>query len=171
MSAWQFRIEILPVDGLVARHGAVPKELAAMKLSDAGAIDDGKPGTDELPRYWRGYLEFGAFETAIGGLLPERESWSELARMFGVNGEDEAAIWRAEDGSVSRISLSFSLREPNVQFIHSALDCASSFKCVFHGIQSHQIFSPSMAEFVAHAEKCSAARFVPTEKPLSSMLA
>ena len=170
MSAWQFKTELLPIDGLIAHHGCIPKQLTTTRLSDAISIDNALQETDELLPYWSNFSNVNALEMAICELLPERDSWSELARMFGVNGKDEIEIWRTEDGSVFRICPSFCLSNPDAEFIRSSLACASSFKCVFLGIQSRQIFSPSMAEFVTHAEKCSAARFVPIEKPLSSML-
>src|SRR5689334_7921060 len=92
----------------------------------------------------------------LSELLSERDSWSDLARMFGVDGKDEIEIWRNEAGGLSRICVAFCLYDPDAHFIRSSLACARAFKCVFLGIQSQEIFSPPIAEFVSHAEKCSA---------------
>jgi hypothetical protein len=174
MSAWQFKVKLLPAEGAINLHRGISRQLLIGQVSERvlrDKFDTLQHGCEELPGHFDGFPELKALETAISELLPERKSWSELARMFGIHGEDDVEIWQTEAGSLSRISLSFSLRDPNFKYIQSALACASIFKRVFLGIQSGVMFSPSVVEFVTHAEKCSAARFIPNEKQLSSMIA
>jgi hypothetical protein len=90
--------------------------------------------------------------------------------MFGVEGKDEIVVWRMPDGTLSRVCLSFDLSDPNLDFIRSSIFIANSLKCVFLSIQSRRIFSPHIAQFVAHAENCRAARFIPSERPLALIL-
>lgn len=119
--------------------------------------------------YWAEIGDTKAVENEIAKLLPERESWSSHARMFGVKGSDEVEIWK-KNGKLSRIAVGISLFEPNPGNIRAILDCASRLACRIHTLQSQAIFDPSITSFVVQAEQCSAAIFIPIGTRLSAIL-
>lgn len=170
MSAWQFKTKILPASGLIARHGKIPKQVEVVRFTTSVPIEDLERRSDELPDYWEDFDNSEAVERGIGELLPERDSWSSLARMFGERGKDEIEVWRKQDGPLSRITVSFCLSEPDPVFIRAVLDFASGFNLKLLALQSHDVFEPSVPTFVTQAEKCSAARFIPTGAHLSDLL-
>lgn len=170
MSAWQFKVSILPASGLIAHFGCIPEHIEVVRFTDSVPFEDLERRSDELPDYWECFDDSEALEKAIEELIPERESWSSLARMFGENGKDEIEVWRREDGQLSRLTLSCSLSEPNPEFIRKLLDVASCFNLKLLAAQSQRVFDPSIASFVTQAEKCSAARFIPPGTILADVL-
>jgi hypothetical protein len=170
MSAWQFKVKILPARALVAHHGGMPDHVEIVRFDKVAPLEELERQCDELPNDWDGSDNSEAVQREIAEVLPEKESWSSLARMFGENGKDEIELWYKADGQLSRITLSFSLSEPNPEFVQRVLELANRFDLRLLAIQSQEVFDPSITSFITQAEKCSAARFVPTGKGLSDLL-
>jgi hypothetical protein len=170
MSAWQFKVKLLPTSALIAHHGGIPEQVEIVRLDKAAPPEELERQYDELPNYWDGFDNSEAVQKVIAEVLSERESWNSLARMFGENGKDEIELWYEADGQLSRISLSFSLSEPNSEFVQRVLEISNRFDLRLLAIQSQVIFDPSFTSFITQAEKCSAARFVPTGKRLADLL-
>lgn len=170
MSAWQFKVKILPATALIAHHGGIPDHVEIVRFDKAAPLDELERQCDKLPNYWDGLDNSEAVQRAIAEVLPERESWSSLARMFGEKGKDEIELWYEADGQLSRVTLSFSLSDPNSEFVRSVVEISNRFNLRLLAIQSQEVFDPSMSSIITHAEKCSAARFLPTGKRLSHLL-
>lgn len=170
MSAWQFTLEMIPASALLANHGDISDHVEIVRFDRSLPLKELERQCDELPNYWDGFDNSEAVQRAIAEVLPKRESWSSLARMFGEKGKDEIELWYEADGQLSRVSLSFSLSDPNSEFLQSVLEISNRFNLRLLAIQSQEVFDPSISSFITHAEKCSAARFLPTGKRLSHLL-
>ncbi len=170
MSAWQFNTKVLPESGLIAFYGKIPKQVDVVSFTNSVPIEELERQSAELPNYWEDFKKSETLETTMAELLPERESWSSMARMFGENDKDEVVIWREENGRLSRIKVSFSMSEPNPDFIRAVLDCVRLNKCKLLALQVNEIFEPTLNDFVTQAERCSAARFIPKGNHLSELL-
>ena len=166
MSAWHFNTRLVPASGLIAHHGAIPKHVEVVGLSNAVPLDALERRVDALPDYWEAFESCEAVETALAGLLPERDSWNSLARMFGESSTDEIVIWCKENGHLSRVAVSFSLGAPNPVFIRDVLGVASRLNLKLVSVQSQEVF----AHFINQTEQCSAARFLPSGTHLATLL-
>ena len=171
MSAWQFKVKLLPSSSLLIHHGKIRDHTEIVRFDKSLSLEELGRLFDELPDYWKGFGHSEALQREISEILPERGSWSSLARMFGENGKDEIELWCEENHQLSRISLSFSLSEPNSEFVHRILDLSDRFNLSLFALQSREVFGPSITAFIIQAEKCSASRYLPSGKRLSDLLA
>lgn len=151
MAPWQFRTEVLPM------------------IATGGLLEGETEDWDGGKRYWNHYPAMSAVEEALSQLLPEVASWSTSARMFGDSKGDQIELWK-EQGHLTRVAVAFSLAHPNLEFITRTVETVSRVSCVFRSVQLKEVFAPDLKEFVGVARRCSAARYIPSGKPLSGLL-
>ena len=169
MAPWQFMLKIIPVAGLLRIHGEIPKKIEAVRFSIYSSVEDLDLLLDTIPDYWCGQLTKTQVESKLSSLLPSTVSWSESARMFGESKKDSFEIW-GNTQKTDRVTLSFSLSEPNIDFMKKAIAIVRESDCVFLDAQSNDVFNASVEEFIVRAEMNSASRFLPDHFSLSEML-
>ena len=171
MAPWQFKTKVVPRNGILKVHREIPEQLEVIEVSTEFSIEELESRADALPKYWKGEITRGEVESKLGWLLPTRESWSDAAKMFGDSKRDSIEIWGIDDDQIDRVTISFSLSEPNVDFIEAAMIAVQKLECVFLDIQSRNVFEPVLQEFINHAGSSSAARFLPNELTLPEIFA
>jgi hypothetical protein len=161
MAPWQFRTKLVPRKGVLQQHGKIPKHLEVVRVSSDVALETLESQADALPNYWEGQMPLSQVEEKLSHLLLARESWSDSAKMYGESKADSIEIWGKGDRIVDRVAVSFSLSEPNIEFIKAAIAAVRELDCVFLNIQTKEVFEPELDVFIAQAEACSASRFLP----------
>ena len=161
MSAWHYHTKVLPVVGVRRVHGTIPSviEVPRVTQESINRIDE---IADEQPNYWSFIPD--AFITPLvqqlARWLPETESWSERARMFGDDLNDQCSIWLNDDGKLERIAIEFCLSNPDPSNLKKLMEMPEISQCVIHGIQSENVYEPSIANWTSDMLKCSAHRFL-----------
>jgi len=117
MAVWQYKFTMVPQAGIESVHGCIPDCVESFR----GVWDDeGFDPEAELPNYWQGVAPPENFSDDFRSLLPERESWSDDALMFGISGGDQVELWKGDN-----ISVRMDLRAPNRELLDSILNLAA----------------------------------------------
>src|ERR1022692_4794579 len=103
MAVWHYEVALVPRAGIIRHHAGIPEELPGYR-----AIWNPEEGADEMfPNYWVDSLPEHLAEE-IRGILPQFESWSDDALMFGKNETNRIVIRLGHD-----LDFRFDLREPD----------------------------------------------------------
>lgn len=113
MAIWQYRGEFVPELWLIAKYGRIPIVLEGY-LATEGDID---LNDVDNPHWWRDISIPGDIAQWVNAILPQRESWSEDALMFGNEESSDFTIWY-ENAAVDAISFRWDLREPNIDLLN-----------------------------------------------------
>lgn len=168
MNTWQFLVELIPETGLVRQFGKIPEKLNEADYDTSNSSDNSQD--NDQPEYWKGFLNQEELVTSLCGILEERKSWSPQVRLFGTKGTDEIEIWMTDNWNLMEIMIAFNSSHPNPQFIHKCFSIARSFQLVLKSIRTHEVFRPTVEDFVVHAEKCRSSRFLPQNTRLIDLL-
>ena len=143
MSAWHYHTRLLPLEGVVRFHGAVPSMIEVPRATpeNVSRLDE---NADRQPNYWSHAPDafVRSLTEQLACWLPETDSWSETARMFGDDLNDQCSIWLNDDRKLERITIEFSLSNPIPQNLRRLLAIPEISNCVMHGIQSERIYQP-----------------------------
>ncbi len=160
MAAWQYSVNLIPKQGVIRVHNGVPQSISVVRVTPETLreID-----TVTTPNYWREVS--GSFcadlESQLASWLPETDSWSTNARMFGSDDmHDQLSIWRDDTGNLERINVLISLSNPNPGNVTRLLAFPALADCLLHGIQSESVNAPKLENFLKDIRDCSAFRFL-----------
>lgn len=170
MAPWQFNTKIIPRQGILLEHGEIPRRLEVVRISAEVPMIELEARSDSLPNYWAASPLLSCVEEKLGQLLPSRESWSDSAKMYGDSKADSIEIWVTNDKQVDRVVVAFSLSEPDLQFIRAAIKAVDQLDCLFLNIESREVFTPTLEQFVEQAVACNACRFLPDRSHFCSTL-
>ena len=161
MAAWHYHTKLLPLGGVKCVHGVVPSVIKVPRVApeSISRIDE---LVDQQPTYWSSMPDafVNPLVERLSRWLPETESWSERARMFGDDLNDQCSIWLDGDGKLERIAIQFSLSNPNPINLKNLLGMPEISQCVILGIQSECLYEPSIANWTSDMLKCSAHHFL-----------
>lgn len=147
-------------------HGCIPPSITVTRVTPE-TIDRIDAICDAMPSYWAEIPEdfTNRLESDLASLMPETESWSPNARMFGEDSMyDQLSIWRDDDGELERINILFSLSNPNPDKLTRLLALPSLNDCLFLGIQSESVYVPTLDNWLADMCACSAVRYLSGQK-------
>lgn len=155
---------------MISVHGEMPKEIEVLRVDFGVPMEELNKRHDPMPIYWTQSVDWSFIENEFANLLPEIDSWSDVARLFGNSDGDSVQIWKHDpnDGPIERLTVAFSLAEPNVDFIKSALAATRKCGCVLHAIESMAVIEPIPEHFVREAKRSRAYRFVPEDYDLAA---
>ena len=138
MSAFSFRVAIVPIGGLLAHFGHVPAELEEYKPMNPDTYVE----RDDYPNYWSP-RQLEIVLSRIATLYSERPSWSEDARMFTDKKAVRSEVWN--DGVKFQIELT-AVEKCDLEFI---VDLARSNACVL--VQDEGLTIPAEIEVLREA--------------------
>lgn len=118
MAVWQYKGEFIPESWLIARYGRIPEMLEDYLMTedtDLDAIED--------PQYWKDINVPDDLVQVVESILPEAQSWSDKARMFGNDRTNEIEVWYA-DGKVDCISFSWDVSHSDLEVLNQIVSLA-----------------------------------------------
>ena len=148
MAVWQFKFALVPTMGIEYVYGKMVPVLTEYQSGKFQVLDDA-----DCPNYWQGNEISPEFISRVEAMLPERESWSNEATMYGDEDGDSIEIW----GDDFRCALD--LRNFSLSILVAVLDLAKSTHCklVLHG--SGEVIEPDLVEVVQRIKDSNAYAF------------
>ncbi len=162
MAAWHFKTRVLPLSGLRAVYGSVPSALPTSRPHGSGTAseDAGEANAQPTSELWANVASHAAIEGVFSALLPESESWSSHARMFGDEMGSRVELWKSPDsGLIEDICIFFSMSVIDPKFLTAALRTTRSSLCALLDVQAGLIFDPDIPSFITRVRASSALRY------------
>lgn len=152
LAIWQFCYSLIPKLGLQNKL-KYPVET----LPEYGNRSDYPTALDQTdtPNYWDGFENIiSEHIPELSGLLPEMNSWSEDARMYGTQSGDRIEIWNND------IDCIIDIRKINYELILATLDIAKRMNCllVIHG--SGRLIEPEIKLLREEILNSNSAKFI-----------
>jgi len=147
MAVWYFKFALVPDEGIVSVCGKMVGRLPEYS---------GKGGAEEIlggfPNYWLG---IGNIESLAGisRLLPEIESWTSEARMFGYEDGDRVEFW--EDDVLCYLDL----RRLSLSLLEVVTGLAAYFDCSLVLFGSGEVVEPELPLVVEKIKESNAFAF------------
>lgn len=151
MAIWQFKISLVPRDGVQRVHGVITSTLDEFTSPSGESVDF---LDEEYPNYWEGVKIPPDCLRELESLLPPIESWSDRARMFGYDSGHKLEVWDTE------VRVSFDMRAFDPDYFRHVLDLARRMECLVVLNGSGAILSPDDEEVLEACNKSVACRFV-----------
>lgn len=123
MAIWQFSVSLVPIEGLLNHYGKLIEV-----VPEYGEMDpENPPDLDnpvDYPNYWQNAQYLTDIAKRVSEILPQIESWSSEALMFGEERGNKVEIWNND------VYCRIDARSPDPNLLRLIADLAAEFKCV-----------------------------------------
>lgn len=150
MAVWQFKFSLVPTAGVQRIHGADAVVLQAYQISPDGPkfLDE-----EENLNYWADLADLQEIALASSEILPEMESWSGDARMFGNKESNKIEVWN------DRVNCFIDMRFFSEEFLLRVVDMAKKFDCKFVISGSGVVIYPDLFKVIDQIKLSNAYKF------------
>ncbi|NBF01544.1 hypothetical protein GV819_04495 [Pseudomonas sp. Fl5BN2] len=148
MAVWHFKFALVPKEVIVSVCGGMVKRLP--EYSGEGRGDE---VLDGFPNYWLGGKSIELLLDRASRLLPEIESWTSEARMFGCKDGDRIEVW--EDDVLCYLDL----RKLSLSLLEGIIYLAASSDCSLVLFGSGEVVEPELPLVVEKIKESNAFAF------------
>lgn len=150
MAVWQFKFTLIPISGIIRLHGAMIDVLPefAARAPDAPFDED-----IDYSNYWEG-IDMTPMRAMARSILPDAESWSDEATMYGDSTTDDIQIW---DDSVD---VRLNCGNLNLSLLNAVVAAARASNCCLALSEGGRTMSPEPQLLVSAIHASAAYKFV-----------
>ena len=135
MAIWQFRMSMLPREGVRNKLGCIPSVFEEYKsdFSFSGSATD-----ENDVNYWKGYSLSGTV-SAFSEIFIEKQSWDERMRLFEVDSGSKVEVWQDD------VYIKYDARNPDYTLLKKVVNIARDLKCILVSEEDGKMIEPEFS--------------------------
>ena len=153
MAVWQYRGELIPEFWLIEKHGVLPATLDDYCMTEDMDLD-----SLEDPTYWlESHVPVDVLDR-VRAILPQANSWSKDALMFGDEKSTDLAIWY-HGKEIEMIYFRWDLRDPDLEVLAQIVRLAKRLGSVIVSGDRGTVVEADLGAVLRDVQASSAYRF------------